>query len=275
MFLQIHLVYRREGRFHEGQHNSNPILAEKLKMYSKNLLFEPENQEFPLPQLSIKKPLVPAPAKQTKLFHLKQFHHSFEIDYGAKLAQLPGESIHSPLYMEFLRHVADKYIFLPNEPEPGTVGCAFKKMSQALRKFRKIKFNSDSDSRQFSLVFEEHLREAGKDIVDYLEYGSRYDLIVESQRNILLQLDELHKKSGSLAILNEAMLINKNNPNITVDEIKKAFKNWTPGKETFEQSNLLFRHGAALIFSILKDVKIFGCVQVVMPKIRSFFLKFS
>ena len=291
----------------EELNKSNRLLSDELKHYSASELLIGSFDDGGVNTNSIKLvPLQLPKSQKTQVIHMQQFHHSIEFEWGARIIGQQHKQ-----WEEYLQNFIEQDRSLVSHPRPGSVACAFKKFSSALKHLdprdedctMKTKF-----IRRF-LILEDHLQEAAIDLINYLEYGARFDLIVESQRTILWQLYELQKNMESLVIIDEALLDYPNYNSVfsnfwaewnigggfevnfpygefynqpqDIQEIlhnngysplhqfdsryserglrmiRKAFSNWTPGKETIQQSQMLFRFGAGVVLYALTNIKIF------------------
>ena len=290
---------------------TNTFLAKYLKVKAESIIYKSRllDKIFMLNESTCIKPSKPLKIfsnTETKVYHFKQFHYSLELELGSSLMRQDVSNI-KDLAMTLIE---------PNTPKEeiplsGSVACALKKMMQAIDYSKSIhnKEKMDTPSFRHALILEDYLREASIDIANYLEYGPRFELIVESQRKILMQLHELHKQTDSIAIIDESLLeynnynkqfdvtvpygefyeLPENRQNYLVQrgysplhqydgrfsersfrKIRKVFKYWVPGKETLEQAQHLFRFGAGVVFHAITKTKIFPANSADVVKQVSF-----
>ena len=316
--------------------------AEEKKRYQKELSTGIPSQFDPSQGLSLE-------TSKPNIIHFQQFHYSYELELAAKIIRgysqtlddytlyymanfLEGIFKNTPLSSRFVRRKKEvkkkwfyqldelnNYFYPPikldfDDPQAESLLCACKKYKKAAwthrRRLHQEHFTDQSYLKR-NLILKDYLQEAALDLLALFELGPRFDLIVESQRNILIGLFNLYEQTESLAIIDESLMedldynpwfhkfmIDSRDPIIPdptvnpsygklyeLDEdqqntlrqasysplhqrdprfreasfalMRQAFKEWKPGHETVEQSNMLFRYGAGPIFYALKRAEIF------------------
>ena len=193
--------------------------------------------------------------------HLKQFHYSSELTLPAKIIDSQTIEKQTTYIYKFISRLAlghkSRTSISNIEPNSETILCAAEKFRSAFY----LMYPSEEDYLDTTsyvhraYMLKDFLYDALLQLMSYLEFSPRFDLIIESQRKMLINLFNKFQEGASMAIVEEG--ISQAPKDELIELIKKTFKHWTPGEETLAQAHLLFYHGAGVVMHALTEVPLF------------------